>query len=570
MKSHHHPLGLKIAVLLLSACAGGTGLHGQATFTAADLKGTNIFGSMTVGLDNMFGMLSNGAAPLAGQFDYAIVDAEIGRLAASGLNSIRFFPSFFAYVTNPAGYMDTLRDFCNICNNHGIRITYVIWSAIGLSRPAPSADGVTSYELWHELIGTNPYATSNLQVYNGAATRAILLNNEFSLMQGVLPPGEPYFSGVHHDPGNELLAISGDYHAWPYSLDLRIDAYLTAIATFFTQDPAGIQAFFSYDLFNEPNGGANVYGAPLGNYLQFIKTTYDLLYGIHPNAEYTVGWAGAGSEADALENSLLQIGVTTTYYSVHSYAGGDTFERDMIARKAIADQRGVPLVCSEFYRTDFSAGTLKYQLAALANHGIGGQMWGFLQGNVFNNYDPYGFQALDGIYVPIPTPGPGAPVTFYPNNLQDVQAVSDWTSGSLSVGAYTRLRIQGLPEVLPYIDSLVPTGTNEVLQITSTRVGEPVLMLETAMAPSSLLCQATNIPTCNLIPGLGPILLEPQTQLHFLGTMPPSGSLNVPWSFPPAMSGSVMSLSVYVGNYPGQNFIQNTGELAEPLQFYLQ
>jgi hypothetical protein len=300
--------------------------------------------------------------------------------------------------------MNALAQLAAICNQHGVKITYVVWSAIGLNRAALSADGVVSNELWHELANTSPANAVNTQIYYGCLIRAILLNQEFLNFQGVFPPGEPYFFGVHHEPGNELIALSGDYTTWPFAMATRIDEYLDSIGSFFSSDPVGMQAFGSYDLFNEPNGGANVSNIPIGNYLSFIKTTYDLLFAIHPSAPFTVGWAGADQIVDAYETALVNLGMATTYYSVHSYAGGDTFDRELSARRAFASGRGVDLVCSEFYRTDFSAGTLKYQLATLNRLGAGGQMWGFIQGNTFVNYPPFGTYALDGIYIPVLDP----------------------------------------------------------------------------------------------------------------------------------------------------------------------
>lgn len=555
-----------IAVLILAL---PTTLKAQATpFQPATTKGTNYFANLTLAIDNVLGSLPATGGALLGQFSPAIINAEIGRIAASGLTSIRFFPSFFGWIADKNAYMASLAQFAAICNQHNIKITYVVWSAIGLSRPALSSDGVISTELWHELAGTNPTDPTNVQVYNGALFRAILLNQEFVNFQGVLPPGEPYFFGVHHDPGNELIAMSGDYNTWPFGLAARVDEYLDAIASFFSSDPVGMQAFGSYDLFNEPNGGAAVNNIPLANYLTFIQTTYNALHNVHPGAHYTVGWAGSDEIVDAHEQTLLNMGVATTYYSVHSYAGGDIFDRDLSARSATAVARGVPLVCSEFYRTDFTAGTLKYQLATLDRLGAGGQMWGFIQGNTFNNFAPFGTYALDGIYIPVPDPTGPSPVAFFPNNLADRAAVEAWTAGTLAVGPYSRIRFPAAPGVLPNQDSALPVGANHVLQVSSTLVGQPALLLQTLVNPISLPCQLGDYVSCGIIPGLGPLLLLPQTQAIPLGVIPPSQALATPIFFPPQWSGLAISFQAYVGTYPHHNFTQNTGELTEGLLVY--
>lgn len=541
-------------------------LHG---FVPRNTKGTNYFANLTSSFDNLLGSLPASGGQLAGQFDPALVNAEVGRAAASGLDSIRYFPCFYAWIADRQGFMNSLGQLAAICNQHGVKITYTLWSAIGMSRPALSADGVISPELWHELPGSLPGDPLNFQVYAGSIIRTILLNQEFLNLQGAFPPGEPSFFGVHVEPGNELIAQSGDYTAWPFGMAARIDAYLAEIATFFSSHPAGVQAFGSYDLFNEPNGGANTYNIPIANYIVFIKTTYDRVHAIHPNAQFTVGWAGSDAIVDVYEQALLAAGVQTTYYSVHSYAGGDIFERDVAARVQTARKRGVDLVCSEFYRTDFTAGGLAYQLAALRKLGAGGQMWGFIQGNTFNNYPPFGVHTLDGIYIPVANPAGPAPVLFLPNNPADRNAVEAWTAGTIATPEYTRLRILDQPEVLPAMDAVLHAGSTHTLAVTSSLTGQPVTLLRTDLSPVNIPCQPGAYHTCGLIPGIGPLLLTPQTTGQYLGVIPQSGVLLSPIHFDPSLAGMYVSLSAYVGIYPHHNFNQNTGELAESLLIML-
>jgi hypothetical protein len=434
-----------------------------------------------------------------------------------------------------------------------------VWTAIGLTYPATARDGQHSRELWHELINSDPAALTNPAVVHGAFFRANAMHAAFVAGGGALPAGEPHFSSVHLEPGNELIAMSGDDRTWPYQMRVRIDAYLTEIARFFTTDPAGMAAFASYDLMNEPNGFIGQ--IPLSNYLEFLARTYDSLYSLHPQAAFTIGWAGAGPEIDTYDQQATAAGIGRTYLSFHSYAHGHPFDRDVAARASYGNALGLQSVVSEFYRPDWSAGTLSYSLASLTRWGVGAQMWGFLQGNCFHPFGLLGFQPIDGIYVPVTTGNPTNPVAFVPNNPTDVQSLQDWTTGIVNNQAFTAVHVtdlQGLPAT-----TLALNQTYDVT-LSSSRVGDPGVLLVT-LFPNGLPPQAQ---TSFLVPGAGFTIFEPSTLVLSVGAMPATRTLSLGgFGVDPALAGFVLTLSAYVGVYPGLAFAQNEGELTEIYAF---
>jgi hypothetical protein len=196
-------------------------------------------------------------------------------------------------------------------------------------------------------------------------------------------------------------------------------------------------------------------------------------------------------------------------------------------------------------------------------------MWGFIQGNTFVNYPPFGTYALDGIYIPVLDPQGPSPIAFYPNNPADLQAVEAWTAGTLVTGNYSRIGFPNTPMVMSDVDLALPVAVPHTFEVSSTLVGQPVILLETPLSPVGIPCQPGNYATCGIIPGLGPLILRPQSQAFNLGTIPGTQILAVPLTFPPQWAGLALNLQAYVGVYPHHNFTQNTGELTEPRIVFL-
>lgn len=553
--------------LASALCAFGMSAWAQSPAT---WRGNNWIPGTSVTSDNVFAWLPGPISPfstLDGQFREEVVAAEVARMAASGLNSVRLIPSFWGFLIDRAAYIDTLGKIARICNAHGIKITYMVWSAIGLSTPAVALDGSLTEELWHELVGTSPTAVTNPQLYVRVGARTLQTNAAASLL-APLPANEPFFSSLYHEPGNELIALSGDYTQWPYGMAARVDAYLDAIATFFAVDPDGVLAFGSYDLFNEPNGGFQLSNIPVSNYIQFIRTTENRLLAIHAGASRTIGWAGADAGTDQLELAARAAGYRGTYYSFHSYAPVDSFRFQMIERKAFADTLGVEALCSEFHRMDATAGRLPWLVGALREIGVGGQVWGFLQNNTFGLTPGGGFEAIDGVFLPVP--GPAGLIQFQPQNVVDAQASLDWAAGAPLPLPHTRFLSPGTPAdpILPWKHLLSDPFT---LTLVSPLVGEPVELFLTTATPGTQSCVAASSASCSLILGLGLFESNATTQTLPWGVIPPSGELTLfkLAILPASLAGQAITLQALVGTR-SIPWIQNSAHLTEPvrLQFY--
>lgn len=561
---------MRTIVLMVAAMAAASlgPLHAQPDTFPDGLRGTNYAPGASIALNNVVAMLPVGGPTslIQGQFDPAIVGAELRRMRQSGINNIRLLPAFWAWVIDRNAYMNVLKALCQLCNREGISITYQVWTAIRSTGEAMSADGIPSSDLWHELIGSNASDPTNYTVLAGALARSAVHQQDYIAAGGTFPPGEPWIVSIIAEPGNELMLASGDYTTWPFDMAARIDMYLDAIGQFFANDPDGRQAFASYDLYNEPDG-APFLVAPAAHYVQFIKTTYDRLMLHHPTAEYCVGWSTADASAHAHDQMIVAAGVGRTYHSVHTYATVDRMGPQLASSKAYADSQGVPLVLSEFYRTDHSAGTLAHQLDLVQQLGIGAQIWGFIQTNHFVT-TAFGSYPLDGIYVGVPTGNPSMPLTFHPNNPADLQALEAWTAGTLSVPPYTSLTaVDGTGAPITSVTAGAPVD----LVVSSSRIGDPVMLLVTEVTgpiPSGCFTSTTN---CLVVPGIGPVVLNGTSTVISLGVQ--SGAtvthpgVVIP---PPSLIGGTLALSAYVGTYSTGDFNQNLGQFTGPLTLSVQ
>ena len=525
-----------------------------------DIRGTNYTPVTSLAFNNVVAMIPERppGALIRGQFNAKLVQAELGRMAKSGVNNIRLLPSFYGYIADRVGYMSCLKTLARLCHERNISITYQVWSGVTSTAHAISADGVTSMELWHELIGSSVTDPYNFPVLGGALFRSAARQQLFISRGGTIPPGEPWLASIFAEPGNELLLMSGDYGTWPYNLKPRIDGYLDAIARFFSADPDGRLAFASYDLFNEADATQTV---PPAHAIQFIKATYDRITRIHCEAEMTIGWALDDGSADALDQLAVAAGVERTYLSFHSYSKVDRFASLAAARKSYADSQGLPLVCSEFHRADFTAGVLKYQLDTISGLGMGAQIWSVIQTNHFIRL-PHGSYPVDGLYVPVQGATPGT-LDFYVNNPADVQAFEDWTSGVLSAPPYTSLTVQdaaGNPV------TTVTAGSQYDVVVSSSRVGDPVLLLASPYTSPLPPCFAAGVALaagCVVIPGLGPSYVHAGTAAQVLGPLNASGVQLFTGVIAPAPSlvGQALAVTAYVGYYPSGDFNQNVGEI---------
>lgn len=528
-----------------------------------DFRGTNYLPATTFGTDNVLGLLPhfNVHSPYAGNHFALHSRSEILKIGSAGFNTIRIFPSFYAWVIDPDGYFEALGDIARTCAAKDLKMTVVVWNAIGVTGSVKAADGVESSELWHELVHRGS-SSRREQVYLGAIRRAEAHNQLAQSIQAV-PVSEPFAASLHVEPGNELFALGRDYRDWPYQISELIDRYLDQLGRFFAEHADAARVLASFDLFNEPNGG-ELLGIPVDAYIEFIKVTYDRLAARHPHAHYTVGWAGDDDDVDRLDDLLLTAGIGRTYVSIHSYSGVERTRRRLERRAAFAADLGVDLVVSEFYRTDLNAGVLKYILATIDELGMGGQIWGFLQTNTFTQFPPFGFAAaLDGIYVPVASGNTANPIRYEINNPFDHVAVNQWVQGDLVVGPYSAMTIRD--QNYEEVDELV-AGQAYTVTFSSTQIQEPVLVLAdlyTQTLPPP--CEYPNGTTCFLLPGLGLVYNEPTAFMFEAGTTDADGFLEVPGFlyFPPGAAGSTLSVNGYIGDGNLVNFSQNEGEALE-------
>jgi len=330
-----------------------------------DIRGTNYVVATATARNNVQMWLDPGA--WNGTFDRRIVDQEVALLAANGLNSIRVFGSFHAYVIDRGQYLANLQHLLVSCANHKIWVTFVLWDVFG-------ADGLELPALTQHLVGHN-LAQRMLGVLNQAMTQV-------QAGQPTLPAGwgGTWFSS----PGNAYLISHPDPAVWSPVLKSLADAYLDDVARLFQNAHAGV--FLSYDVLNEPenlrllayvrNDTLTRIVARLGAYCmgRILK--------IQAGAKFTVGHTDPflGSLVNRELKKLAPRGID--YLSYHDYFLGNGFDVRAFHAAAIGALESLEVVCSECFMAA-RQGHLQMLLAALDAAGVGGQIWGAIQDRIF-------------------------------------------------------------------------------------------------------------------------------------------------------------------------------------------
>ena len=527
--------------------------------TPSQWKGTNYVPNVAQSTSSATMLLDADDPHAPGTYSPQIVEAEIVRLQASGVNSIRLLPSFYGWAINRAQFIQNLGHLSSTCHDAGISIVVQVWSAIGSIGSSASADGIDSRELWHEFFGTDPASPRNLGVYRGLVARNLNFARERRAAGGVLPELEPAWGTLLAEPGNELIALSGDDTQWPYQMHQRVEDYLADLGTFFSTDPEGSAALAGFDLFNEPDADPSI---PIAHYIQFIARTFNTLSAYCPTTEYTVGWARGEAYVDAYDQMLVTAGVGRTYHSFHSYDPAETFAEMLAGRKLYADGLGIPLVVSEFHRSDWTAGVLRHSLEAIQSNGVGAQIWAVLQTNTFFSYHGSTF-AIDGLYVPSPDG-----LTFTVNNPFDTSAFEQWTAGSLYAPPYLSYEVAGAgqnPGAMPTVNA----GASYDLNVTSSLAGFPVV-LRVAPMPRGSVC-APGAPLCGIFPGIGWLPDPLTTATLLLGLTDVTGAAAFAGAFPPlGLPGEELDVVVYVGQFPIGDWNQHIGEVTVPVRYLVQ
>lgn len=382
---------------VLTVCCSLASLRAQA-LTPDQYRGCNYLPSTTLGISNVFNLLSpirNG-----GTFDQRQTETEIQHLASLGINVVRVFPSFYAWVVDADDYMRNLRLLAKVCHQAGIKMTYVAWNTT-------SNFFVPAY-LW--VDPGFPTIDTTLRTLLDQTTIAYALNPLSPDSAQLASLGEPWHMVLHDSPGNGLFEApySGDMTSWPNNLKAKCAGYLDDVGHFFANDPVGRAAFAGYDLYNEPD----CCFPDINKHLDFLAFTFKRLRAQHrvpgaPKFECTVGFADHNATL-ANHQLLLQNGVKQTYLSYHCYEPLATFTTVTQNHAALAQQLGIPVVCSEFYNRHVPGhlGNLASMLNDLNAGGLGGQVWGILSNNFFFE-DPPGsdsFVRLDGMYLPAAVP----------------------------------------------------------------------------------------------------------------------------------------------------------------------
>lgn len=409
------------------------------------IRGTNYLPSVSLATDSALGwqpQTPSGYEPTrSGFFNAAHNDQELAQMARFGLNNIRLFGSFWSWVMHPGQYLATLRAIAANCARHRITITYVTWNSTGSLGFDP---GVALTKFFFDLTPGNPHPTVRdrlIQLVVGSA-----LSAPRSL---ATPPGEPWHGGVIAEPGNVLFGVP--LPSWPPPLLACSDRYLRDIAGFFATDEVGQYVFQSYDLFNEPEAAYSDDFGGRQRVFDFIVRTRDVVRDVHPDAQLTVGWAGVVPD----EVTELHARVPVEYLSSHLYRTDADLARDVTWIRDLAVSAGLPYVVSEFWERRLDPlrpfrTRLGPQVDILAEAGVGGQMWGFLESNIFDQPDltAPGIEVdgmvqprrgqwvpkLSGKGFPLPTPWPKGPLQFVDNlpDPGDALALGRWTRSGLA------------------------------------------------------------------------------------------------------------------------------------------
>ena len=401
----------------------------------ATFKGTNYFPSITWSRDSIRGLLSaNGTLP--GFFHPVDTAAEIGVIAAAGLNNIRLFGSFYGWMIDPIDYLNNLQTLCAICNAAGVSITYVFWTT--------ASDVVP---LTNQIIAT--FTPTPIGIANPSLHAAVLNTVATDSRTTRVPPGEPWHMSVLCEPGNELFRLYPTHTLWPNQLGTLAIAYVDQIARFFQRNQAGSLAFASYDVFNEPHIYTNT--DPMSPEsvatMAFIRACVDRLRIWHPNAPRTVGTGAADTDGSFFGTLVSHQNIAQDYLSFHVYPPESlSFLTTLRAAANTALRVGRQVVCSEFEGVFWNPWRLPQFVAELLTARrqfpgvIGAQVWGFLQSNFVtldgalvprrglewrSPIDPF----VDGVIRPIASGStPGSGVTSLPFDPNGLAAVQQWTS----------------------------------------------------------------------------------------------------------------------------------------------
>lgn len=393
-----------------------------------DIRGTNYI--VATSLVNRFPMgwipkTQTSYQPLSsGFYSERDVSRELEQIASLGLNNIRVFGSFWAWMVDRDLYLRVLDSLCRLCSRHRLSITYCFWSSTTVTAnmvPMLSATQNLGLISNARTIGHYPALLSYLAWFCADGTTG-----------SPMPSGEPWNGGAYEEPGRELF--ERPFNAWaPASLVLNVRTYVEDVAHYFA-GPTGRTVFQSFDLFNEPDPIFDKYGQT--NVLDFIAMTRSIARAAGlVNYADTVGWGGLGKNVNTHgPRSVLPV----TYVSSHIYREPAQLRSIVMQNRDLARSVGCPYVVSEFWekrpRNPMPQPLAPY-LRIMSECLVGGQMWGLIESNSF-----IGGLEFDGVVRPVrnywspgapwynPVPWPTTDISFIntPSTPSDITALRTW------------------------------------------------------------------------------------------------------------------------------------------------
>lgn len=312
--------------------------------------------------------------------------------------------SFWAWLANSAKYWTTMESIAETCLRLGISITYVVWNTTEAGPPALKS-------LWdlipRSIRGTPDGARILKRVWDRAVAWDQLQRRALFPASDVFLLDEPWFGGHHSEPGNFYFTNPDVVRASAPAFDDFVDLYLAELGERLSRPGSvGRRVLASYDLFNESDDLFGRAAVPIPRVLDFIYRTYKILWEQHnqnnaPEPPCTVGWAGPTGRLFGLSLSDLVVssGTPLAYFSTHSYDPNvSSFRANLAIAVRDAQLAGKPYVCSEVWNSNIL--NIDGHLQALLGLGAGGQMWGYLESNVFFSRVTFAHNIPDGIVVP--------------------------------------------------------------------------------------------------------------------------------------------------------------------------
>lgn len=359
---------------------------------ASDIRGTNYLPSTMAGLNSALGLVRKDLAQMGsptereGFFDPVHSRAELQAIAQAGFNNIRLWGSWWAWMVDPQGFRDVLSTIANQCSEFGLTITYIVWNGADASTflgIEPARSVLLNLPIVRLLASTG---RRNYYLLSAVWADAFSWSNN---RRHEIPVGEPWMASQTSDPGNLLFRLDPNlrFAGWPADLLWLMGSYLDTVNIVFTGE-LGEKVLFSYDLFNEPDFLDGDYRVRREMFLDVMRFTYDRLGA--GRTRCTVGFAAMSSYNKGFVADLYRSrDVKLDYLSSHAYR---LFRDIGLFASAVRDAvqfaagMGLDYVCSEFWERSLSYPVpppVGPYLNILRGARCGGQMWGFLETNLF-------------------------------------------------------------------------------------------------------------------------------------------------------------------------------------------